>query len=142
MRIDPQEIFGHALAVTPLRFGLAWLSGTIGAAAPIGLFGGDLAIDDFGWGLLFLPFYLLIMAITSGWWSFIAGPLLIVLAWRIILFMRNDNSGSDLVGIFTLSYLIGIRGAGSDWPIGLVFGAFFIYMTFQVDREKHLDDPH
>jgi hypothetical protein len=79
--------------------------------------------------------------VHGGWWTIFALPLLLFLAWRMIEFMRNENTGSDLFAIFSISYLIGIRAIGSYWPLGVILAACFIYLTIRLDRRERRDDP-
>lgn len=138
MRIDPLDVIANAMGSLPLRLAFAWLCGIAGSFAPLFLSKGFDAFQSLGWHWLLFPVYLLYMAVAAGWWSIFALPLLAYLGWRMINFMRNENTGSDLFAIFSISYLIGIQGTGSHWPIGTIIAAYCIYQTIYLDRrERH-----
>lgn len=116
MRIDPVDIFAHTMVSAPLRFCLAWLVGTLGSFAPVFLVGGMQTLQLIGWQLLFFPFYLFLVAMFSGWWSFIAVPLLVVWAWKAFAFMKDEGTTKNLLWIFILPFLISIRTNEDVWP--------------------------
>ena len=58
--------------------GLAFIVGTLGTFIPILVGGGFEVVHNVGWLLLFFPLYLFMIAFISGWWGFVAVPLLIV----------------------------------------------------------------
>jgi len=140
MRIDPLDVIANALASLPVRLAIAWLSGIAGAFTPLILAKGVYAFQSFGWQWVLFPVYLLYMAVDAGWWTIFAIPLLALLGWRMIAFMRNENTGSDLFAIFSISYLIGIRGAGTHWFLGLILAAYCIYQTVHFDRREQRED--
>ena len=140
MRIDPLDVIANALASLPVRLAIAWLCGITGAFTPLFLSKGFYAFQYLGWQWVLFPVYLLYMAVDAGWWTIFAIPLLALLGWRMIAFMRNENTGSDLFAIFSISYLIGIRGAGTHWFLGLMLAAYCIYQTVRLDRRERRED--
>jgi hypothetical protein len=129
MRIDPTSVFFHSIASVPLRACLAWLVGTLGAFTPLFIQHGFDAIEFIGYQFMFFPIYLFLIALFSGWWGFVALPLLLFLMWRLVEFLRNEGFAMELFWIYLLSYLIGIRASGDDWPIAAVLagiGMIFI----------------
>jgi len=140
MRIDPLDVIANALASLPLRLAIAWLCGIAGSFMPLFISKGFCAFQSLGWHWLLFPAYLLYMAVDGGWWTIVALPLLAMLAWRMIAFMRNENTGSDLVSIFTISYLIGIRAAESHLLIGILLAAYLIYQTIYLDRRERREE--
>jgi hypothetical protein len=141
MRIDPLDVVANALASLPLRLAMAWLCGMAGAFTPLFISNGFHAFQSLGWKWLLFPVYLLYIAVDSGWWTFVAIPLLGMLGWRMIAFMRNENTGTDLFAIYTISYLIGIQAADSNWPIGLILAVYCIYQMIHFDRRERREDP-
>jgi hypothetical protein len=130
MRIDPTSVFFHTIVSLPLRLVLAWCVGTLGAFTPVWLRGGVDAFAIIGWQLLLFPIYLFFVAIISGWWGLAAVPLLIVLAWRLLLFVRDESDTLDLLWIYLLSMMISIRASGGALPVAvLIVAAMGIYLT-------------
>ncbi len=140
MRIDPLEVIASSMTSVPVRLAFAWLCGMAGAFTPLLLSNGIDACQFLGWQWLLFPFYLFYMATDAGWWTIIALPLLALLGWRIIAYMRNENMGSDLFAIFSITYLIGIRGAAPSWPLALTLGAYLICQMVYLDRRDQRDD--
>ena len=142
MRIDPLDVISNALANPPLRLAFAWLCAIAGAFFPLFILKGFGAFGYLGWQWLLFPVYLLYMAVDGGWWTIIALPLLALLGWRMIAFMCNENTGSDLFAIFTISYLICIQATGTHWPLGLILAVYLIYQTIYLDRRERREDPY
>ena len=132
MRIDPTEVFTHTIASIPLRVCLAWMAGTLGAFTPIFIGHGFGTFGIIGWQLLFFPFYLFLVSLLSGWWAYIAFPLLIVLIWRLFVFLREEST-SELFWMFIMPFLIGIRVSGQAWPLAALLAgvAIFFFMRRQ-----------
>ncbi|MDB2673770.1 hypothetical protein N9Y81_02315 [Akkermansiaceae bacterium] len=131
MRLDPLDVFSHTAVSMPGRFLLAWILGTLGAFIPILI--GSIFESWFGvfgviqWQFLLLPLYLLLIALVSGWWSFVAVPLLLVFAWKFIVFLRGDGDSVALGWIFLLPCLIGFRTSGDGWPlVAILSGALAV----------------
>jgi hypothetical protein len=128
MRIDPTDVFAHTVVSIPLRFCLAWAVGTLGSFLPIVVGHG---FDEFlaiGWVLLFFPFYLFLVAFFSGWWAFVALPLLLAWAWRVVVFLKGDGLTKELFWIFMLPYLIAIRASQDAWPWAALIAAAAIFL--------------
>lgn len=61
------------------------------------------------------------------------------LGWRMIRFLQNDNSGSDLFAIFTLSYLVSIKDMGVNMSMGIAIAAYLLLQTIYLDhRERRM----
>lgn len=136
MRIDPSAVYLHTLASTPLRIGLAWMIGTLGAYAPIIIRHGFETFEVIQWQFLFFPFYLFICAMMSGWWGLVAVPLLLVLAWRLLVFVRDDGSKFELLWIFLLSFLISIRTSEEAWPFAALLALGGIVFVIEQQRRS------
>lgn len=52
-----------------------------------------------------MPLQTFFTATLSGWWTFIAIPLLLVLIFKSYKFMLSDNTDSELMVILLLAYL-------------------------------------
>jgi hypothetical protein len=142
MRIDPIEVFSSALAITPLRILIAWLAGSVGAFLPAILGSGLDATAFLGWQIGFFPFYLLVVVLNSGWWAVVAMPMIIVLAFKMLMFLRNDNEGSDLIIIFSLSYFISIRMIDANWLYGVLVGILLVLASYLCVRRERERDPY
>ncbi len=140
MRIDPTTVFFHTIASMPLRVCLAWIVGTMGAFAPV-LIGEGLGLDTFmgiGWLLLFFPFYLFLIAVFGGWWAFVALPLLIVFAWRLLLLLRDEGSAIDLYWWFMLAFLIGITASEDHWSYAALVAGVSMFFVVRYQRRLGL----
>lgn len=126
MRIDPADVFAHTVVSVPLRFCLAWTVGTLGSFMPIVIGHGFDALAGIGWVLLFFPFYLFLIALFSGWWAFVAIPLLLMWAWRALVFLREEGLTRELFWIFMLPFLIAIRASQNAWPRAALIAAIVI----------------
>lgn len=128
MRLDPLDTISHTIVSIPARLLLAWATGTAGAFAPLFIRHGFDAFEVMRWQFLFFPFYLFVLPFFSGWWGGFGVPLLVVFAWRMAVFLREESDVTDLAWLFVLPCLIGIRASGDSWPLvailagGLVFG--------------------
>lgn len=134
MRIDPAEVFASAVASLPLRLLLAWGVGTLGAFTPLLLAHGLESFAAIGWQALFFPIYLFFTAMVSGWWGFVAVPLVVVFGWKVLVFLRGEGSGTDLCWIFLLPLLITIRASGSAWPFAAVGAGIAIFFVVRHQR--------
>jgi hypothetical protein len=74
------------------------------------------------------------MAVNGGYWMIFALPLLAWLGWRIISFICNENSGSDLIAIYTLAFLITIRAADDRLFSAIILGIYLFCQTLYLDR--------
>lgn len=84
------------------------------------------ALAGIGWVLLFFPFYLFLMALFSGCWAFVAIPLLLMWAWRALVFLREEGLIKELFWIFMLPFLIAIRASQDAWPRAALIAAIVI----------------
>ena len=151
MHLDPTEVFFHTVARVPVRIGLAWIVGLLGALAPAlwlvlylivtelmerrWQFFAQLNWDFFshvGLPLLILilmfPIFLVIATFTCGWWAWIAFPLFCVFVWRLVVFVREGFT-SELFWLFILPYLINIKIAGDWWPLAILPAAILIFFV-------------
>ena len=133
MRVDPSAVFLHTLASTPLRIGLAWIIGTLGSIAPIFIRHGFESFGLIQWQFLFLPFYLFLIAMMSGC---VAVPLVIVFAWRLLVFLRDEGSRMELFWIFILPFLIGIRTSEDAWPFAALLALGPIVFVIEQQRRS------
>lgn len=138
MRIDPSSVFLNTLASTPPRIALAWMIGTLGAFAPILIRHGFESYGIIQWQFLFLPFYLFLIAMTSGWWGFVAIPLALIFAWRLLVFVREEGSSMELLWIFVLPFLIGIRASEEAWPFAALLALGLIVFVIEKQRRMAL----
>ena len=135
MKWDPPEVFINAIALTPVRLIAAWVAGSIGAFIPIFIGGGFEALDLLAWQLLFFPFYLAVVAFFSGWWALIAVPLIMIFSYKLFRFMTNDNTGSDLMVMLSLAFLITIRvGYHSSAVITSFLAAVILGATYWMTK--------
>lgn len=132
MRIDPPAVFLHTMASVPLRMGLVWLAALAGSFSPLLLAEGMDAFEVLRWHAILLPFYLVIIARASGWWAFVAVPLVFVLAWRVLVYLRDDGFSLDLLWIFLLAFLISIRASAGAWPVAVVCAAVGIGLALRI----------
>jgi hypothetical protein len=116
----------------PLRVFLAWVVGTLGVFTPFLIRTGFDSFNIILWQLLLFPFELFIWAFLSGWWSFVAIPLLFAFCWRVLVFLRDEGSTSELFWLFILPFLIGIRGSGNDWPLAAFLAGFSIFFVIKL----------
>jgi len=143
MRIDPVEVCSNALTITPLRLMAVWLAGALGSFLPLLISGGVDGVGALGLHLPLFPVYLFVIAFASGWWALIAVPLILILSYKMLRFVVNDNAGSDLIFIFTISYWIGIRPAlHSHWIIGAVIGLVLLGFSVRMARLDRLKNPY
>ena len=132
MHVDPTEVYFQTIRSVPLRIALAWVVGALGAFTPVFIAAGFETVDMLGWQVLFFPFYLFLVASISGWWGFVAFPLLIVFAWRGLEFLRGDGYALELFWIFILPFLIGIRMSGQHWPLAaLIAGIALLFVVWR-----------
>lgn len=136
MCIDPSAVFLHTFTSLPLRFVLAWAVGTLGAFTPIFIRHGFEAVEIIQWQFLFFPLYLFFSAMMSGWWGFVAIPLLVGLCWRLLVFLRYEGSRMELLWIFILPFLIGIRTSGDAWPFAALLAAIGIVFIIRQQRRS------
>ncbi len=134
MRVDPTAVFFHTIASMPLRVSLDRVVGTLGAFTPIFIQDGFESIEIIRWQFLFFPFYLFLIALFSGWWSFVAIPLLITFCWRVLVFMRDEGSTIELFWIFILPFLIGIRASTDAWPFAAFLAGMSIFFVIRQQR--------
>ena len=143
MKIDPVEVCSNALAVTPLRLLAVWLAGAFGSFLPLLIVGGVDSFGSLGLQILLFPAYLFFVAFASGWWALIAVPLILVLSYKMLLFVVNDNTGSDLMVIFTMSYWIGIRVACyTHWIWGAGIGVVLLGLSVRSARLDRANNPY
>ena len=140
MKYDPVEVFVNAIAITPIRFLFAWLAGSFGSFLPGVLSDGKDAFEILAWQIFLFPFYLVVVAFMSGWWGVVAVPLILVVSYKLCRFMINDNTGSDLMVIFLLTYLIAMRvGLHSSMILTSICGVVLLVATyFLVKRDREL----
>ncbi len=137
MRIDPIEVLGSVLAITPVRLLAAWLAAGLGGFTPVVVSKGFTAFEDFGWWMVFFPFNLFFTALNSGWWALAAVPLILVMSFRMIRFLFNENAGSDLLVIFALGYFVAISAADPAWVKGFIVAmatAASAFLAAKLDR--------
>lgn len=138
MRLDPLDIVAHTALSLPIRVLIVWVVGTLGAFCPL-LFGyGFDAFAGLGWQMMFFPLYLFILAVASGWWAFVAVPLLLPLAWKGIRFIREDNTPHELHWIFILAYGIGIRASHERWMVAALVGVLALSLLLIAPRWQWL----
>ncbi|NWK57730.1 hypothetical protein HW115_19080 [Verrucomicrobiaceae bacterium N1E253] len=140
MKIDPVEVFSNALAIAPIRFLFAWLSASLGGFVPMLLADGSDAFEGLGWYIPMFPFHLVVTAFMSSWWGVIAVPLILVIAYRLCRFMTSDNTGSELMVIFTLAFMISVK-PGVDArmvPTIVCSTATLVATYFLVKRDREL----
>ena len=82
-----------------------WIAVIFGAFLPLLCSYGLDAFEDIGWFIVFMPLQTFFTATLSGWWTFIAIPLLLVLIFKSYKFMLSDNTDSELMVILLLAYL-------------------------------------
>lgn len=140
IKYDPAEVFVSALSITPVRFLCAWLAGSLGMFLPLLLSEGRGALELLMWQILMFPFQLVIVAFMSGWWGVVAVPLILVVAYKLCRFMINDNTGSDLMVVFLMTYLIAVKqGLESSLILTLVCSVVIIAATYYlVKRDREL----
>lgn len=137
MRTEPTAVFFHTVGSVPLRMGIAWIIGTLGILVPSFIGHGPVSLAEIGYQFLFFPLILLALAFFSGWWSFIAVPLLAVLAWRVRSFLRDEGSTIELYWMFVLPLLICIRVSGDAWPVAAAL--IGVVSFFVLRRQRRLE---
>jgi hypothetical protein len=139
MPVDPVDVFGHALALAPVRLALACVVAGVGGYLPLTvdvyrLFVGRGGFPEgLGWAVLASPVYLFLVAATSGWWSLVALPLLLGLAYQVVTLPARDDLPSGLMIILTLAYWTAIRQA-DDLSLGILLGVVLIGLTHKLVR--------
>lgn len=141
MRVNPIEVLGNTLAITPLRFLAAWLAASVGSFAPIVVERRWEAFEDIGWWILFFPFHMLVTALLSSWWALIAIPLVFLLVFKMINFLRNENSGSDLLVIFALAFFITIKRVDPAWISGAIIAVILAALGFVAAKMNRAANP-
>ena len=136
MRIDPTSVFIHTIASLPLRLLLAWVVGTLGAFTPLLIRHGVEAFGVAHFQAIFFPFYLLVVAISSGWWSFISIPLLLVFAWHFVTFIREEGYAFNLLWIYLLPFLITIHVSSDSWQWAALLAG--VCLAFTILRQRAL----
>lgn len=137
MRTEPTAVFFHTVGSVPLRMGLAWIIGTLGILGPSFIGHGPVSLAEIGYQFLFFPLILLALAFFSGWWSFLAIPLLAILAWRVRSFLRDEGSTIELYWIFALPFLICLRVSGDAWLVAI--GFIVVVSLFVLRQQKRLE---
>lgn len=99
---DFLDVLEDSLTNLPLKVVAVWISCGIGANLARILAREDVVI----WEGVFFPVILLFGAFGSGWWMFVAGPILVALAAISWHYLILDDSASDLVWLLGLSSLI------------------------------------
>ena len=112
MRIDHAAVSAHTLASLPLRVVLVWVAVAFGAVMPVYLQSGFQVLAELGWLALALPFWLLTVAVGSGWCALMAILLLVLLALRMHSFLHEDHNLLDLGSISLLAFAITLRMSG------------------------------
>lgn len=136
MKLDSAEVLASAAACTPLRVGAVWGAAGLGAVAPtIGMSGADLGAAV--WIMILCPFYLLIVALSSGWWSLVAVPFLLGLTYQATFYVVQDRPRDQLWGIAGLSGLVCLRTVGSAWYYVLAFG-LTLYGVGVIQRHREI----
>ena len=137
MPVDPVDVFGHALALAPVRLALAWGVAGVGGYLPRTVDVYRLFVqregfpEGLGWTLLASPVYLFSVAAVSGWWSPVALPLLLGLAYQVVTLPARDDLPSGLMIILTLAYWSAIREA-EDLSLGVGLGFVLIGLTHKL----------
>ncbi|YCM46278.1 hypothetical protein V2O64_09645 [Verrucomicrobiaceae bacterium 227] len=99
---DFLDVLEDSLTNLPLKIVAVWISCGIGANFARILARNEVEI----WEGVFFPVILLFGAFGSGWWMFIAGPILVALAAVSWHYLILDGSASDLIWLLGLSSLI------------------------------------
>jgi hypothetical protein len=99
---DFLDALEDSLTNLPLKTIAVWLSCGIGANFARILARNDIEI----WEVIFFPITLLFGTFGSGWWMFIAGPVLVALAAVSWHYLILDGSTSDLLWLLGLSSFI------------------------------------
>lgn len=136
MRIDPSSVFVHSTLALPARILLLWILISLGVLVSVFIGSGFGAFEGFSFIFLGLPFFLLTVAIFSGWWSLIAIPLLIALFWTGIRYLREEGSPSSLLRIFLFSLLITIRFSQDLWLLAALIAIGTTFLIFKIDRNE------
>lgn len=98
-------------------------------------------LEGIGWAIAIFPVYIGTVAIISGWWAIVAIPLLLVLAVRSLLFLRNDLPPSELLVIATITYFCTITAASPHWVTAIVVGSLLAYLSYRWKKNDINFDP-
>ena len=128
-------VFLNSLCSVPLKLFFVLAVGSIGSFLPIVLSGGIETLSGLWWMILFFPLYLFFVGIFSGWWAFIAIPLIFVLAYNACQFLLGDYLFSKLMIVFTLAFLITIRVGMESCPVlSIVLALLFVAGSYLLHR--------
>ncbi len=86
-------------------------------------------IEDHGGVFSFTPFFLYLAALSSGCWP-LTMTMLLILAWRTLVFLRGE-AAKELFWIFSLPFLLCLEFSGDWWPVSVLLvalgTAFFLW---------------
>ena len=140
MKIDSTETLLNVLDSTVVRFIIVCLVCTFGAAFPIIIqiiHGGPIHenyIHLGSWMFIFFPFYISIVACVTGWWAMIAGPLALVLVYRIFMYLKDDVTHVELVNLFTISFYSTLIVVNPHWITGIIVAGGLGYLCFRLAK--------
>lgn len=132
MKIDLGELFVSVMSMAIVKFLLVCILCTVGGALPIIIqliHGGPIHENYIHLGgsiFLFFPFYVCTVASVTGWWTFISGPLAMVMIYRLYRYLKDDVSHFELVNLFTLSYLCTLIVVNPHWITGILLALCLI----------------
>jgi len=118
---------------------------TLGVAFPILIqiiYGGPIHENYIHLGgrvFIFFPFYISIVASTTGWWALIAGPISVVLIYRIILYLRDDRTHIEILNLFTLSFYSTLIVVNPHWITGLIVAGGLGYLCCRLAKYNEGD---
>lgn len=137
MRYDPITTLYQCLGLMPLRVLLVWFVGSLGAWTPLLLHRGFSAWQELFMWLVLYPFLLALHAISSGWWSLFAIPLFLILSWRIVVFLREEGSTNDVLWLYLLPFLIGLKQSREEWILAIIITSLVVYSRFGKQVSNH-----
>lgn len=136
MRWDPTEVFSDALTSTPVRLLATWIAGFLGCFLSFVINDGFDALGAIPFLLLTYPLLMMTCAFASLW-GLIAIPLILVFAYKALRFPGNDNTGSDLMILFTIAYFITIQVGFQEGPIlTSIIGIILLANTISIIKEN------
>ena len=106
MSPNPIAFLAHSV---PGRMALSWIAGALGISAAAVFGHGIHAFVVIFVAAPLFPVYVLTVALTSGWWSIVAIPLLLVVAFIIRSYLHEESCPGALQTVFVACYLISIR---------------------------------
>lgn len=137
MKIDPVQVFANSIGSIPFRILFAWLAISLGSILSLVCDYGMEAFENTGFIILAMPIHLIFVACIGDWWVYISVPLLFVVAWKGVRFIVNDNTGSDLVVLILLAYLVTSDFSDLEGIVlRSVFGVILLFITFLAVRRN------